>query len=105
MAVTGLEWVIIAIIIIVLLIWGPSQLPKIARSLGQAKKEFQKAMKETEEATKEVSEPFKESIETFSREVREIDSELIKLAKMLNIETEGKTASQIAEEIAKKMKK
>ncbi|MEM4766433.1 MAG: twin-arginine translocase TatA/TatE family subunit, partial [Nitrososphaerota archaeon] len=45
MALTGLEWVIVAVIIIVLLLWGPSQLPKMARALGEAKKEFKKAAK------------------------------------------------------------
>ncbi|HEW93852.1 twin-arginine translocase TatA/TatE family subunit [Candidatus Geothermarchaeota archaeon] len=41
--------ILIIIFVIVLLIWGPSQLPKLAKALGQAKREFQKAQEEEEE--------------------------------------------------------
>ncbi len=41
--------ILLIIFVIVLLIWGPSQLPKLARALGQAKREFQKAQEEEEE--------------------------------------------------------
>ena len=44
----GSEFLIIIAVIIILLIWGPNQLPKLARALGQAKKEFQKAQEEEE---------------------------------------------------------
>jgi sec-independent protein translocase protein TatA len=37
---SGGEWLIV--LLIVLLIFGGSQLPKLARSLGQAQKEFKK---------------------------------------------------------------
>ena len=39
------EWLIIAIVVLVL--FGGSQLPKLARSLGQAQKEFKKGLNET----------------------------------------------------------
>lgn len=42
------ELIFLVIIAIILLIWGPNQLPKLARALGQAKKEFQEAQKESE---------------------------------------------------------
>ena len=51
------ELIFLVIIAIILLIWGPNQLPKLARALGQAKKEFQEAQKEAE---KEESEKKKE---------------------------------------------
>jgi len=44
----GSEFLLIIAVIIILLIWGPNQLPKLARALGQAKKEFQKAQEEEE---------------------------------------------------------
>lgn len=40
----GDEWVIIAIV--ALLIFGAGQLPKLARNLGEAQKEFKRAMRE-----------------------------------------------------------
>jgi sec-independent protein translocase protein TatA len=36
----GSEWIIIGIVVLVL--FGGSQLPKLARSLGEARKEFEK---------------------------------------------------------------
>lgn len=46
MALMGMELVAIAVILIVFLIWGPGQIPKIARSIGLAKKELEEAKKE-----------------------------------------------------------
>ena len=37
---------LIIILVIVLLIFGGTQLPRLARSLGQAQKEFKKGLKE-----------------------------------------------------------
>ena len=43
---------IIIIVLVVLVLFGASALPKFARSLGQAKKEFSSAMKEADEEEK-----------------------------------------------------
>jgi sec-independent protein translocase protein TatA len=43
----GQEWLLIFLII--LLLFGASKLPELARSLGKAKKEFKKGMEEEEE--------------------------------------------------------
>jgi sec-independent protein translocase protein TatA len=40
---------LIVILLIVLLLFGASRLPEIARSLGKSVKEFKKAMKETDD--------------------------------------------------------
>jgi sec-independent protein translocase protein TatA len=40
----GQEWILIAVI--ALLLFGGSQLPKLARSIGQAQKEFRKGLAE-----------------------------------------------------------
>jgi sec-independent protein translocase protein TatA len=45
------EWVIIAIV--VLLLFGASAIPKIARSIGRAKGELEKGIQEGKEAAKE----------------------------------------------------
>ena len=44
---------LVVIVLVVLILFGASAIPKFARSLGQAKKEFNKAMKETEEEKSE----------------------------------------------------
>ncbi|RLG05476.1 MAG: twin-arginine translocase TatA/TatE family subunit [Thaumarchaeota archaeon] len=106
--ITGIEWIVVAIVLVVLLLWGPSQLPKIARAFGEAKKEFQKATKEVEKAEKEVKEAVKPITETVSEatsELKKIDDKLLEVAKELGISTEGKTRDQIAEEILKLTKK
>jgi sec-independent protein translocase protein TatA len=47
MALFGYEWVIVAVILLVLFLWGPKKLPELAKALGLAKKEFKEATKET----------------------------------------------------------
>jgi sec-independent protein translocase protein TatA len=42
----GQEWIILAVV--ALLLFGGSQLPKLARSVGQAQKEFKKGLAEGE---------------------------------------------------------
>ena len=45
---------LLVLLVIVLLIFGPSQLPKMARGLGQAMREFRKAQREiNDEITRE----------------------------------------------------
>ena len=40
----GTDWIIVAVIVIVL--FGGTQIPKLARSLGQVQKEFKEGLKE-----------------------------------------------------------
>ena len=48
------------IFLIILLIFGPSQIPKMARGLGQALREFRKAQREiTDEMNREETPPVK----------------------------------------------
>jgi sec-independent protein translocase protein TatA len=44
---------LLIIVLVILVLFGASAIPKFARSLGQAKKEFAKAMKEGEEEEKQ----------------------------------------------------
>jgi sec-independent protein translocase protein TatA len=53
---SGWEWLFI--VAIVLLVFGGSQLPKLARNLGQAQKEFKTAM---DEGAREADTPSKET--------------------------------------------
>ena len=41
---SGSEWIIVAVVVLVL--FGGSQIPKLARSLGQAQKEFKTGLKD-----------------------------------------------------------
>ena len=51
----GTEWVIVIIVAVVL--FGGSQIPKLARSLGQAQKEFKKGIAEGSEDDEKADEP------------------------------------------------
>jgi len=93
MALVGYEWLIVVAILLVIFLWGPQKLPELARSLGLAKKEFEKAAKEASlasSATPTTGPP--------------IDP-VITAAKSLGIDTEGKTKEEIAKEIAEKTSK
>ena len=46
MALVGWEVLAIIGVLVVILVWGPGQLPKLARSVGLAKKELEEAKKE-----------------------------------------------------------
>jgi sec-independent protein translocase protein TatA len=89
LAIVGYEWIIVLAIIVVLFVWGPQKLPEFARSIGLARKEIEKA--------------YKEASTTTAPPPAEIDP-LIDTAKKLGIPTEGKTRSQISEEIVAKGK-
>lgn len=87
MALVGYEWLIIVAILLVVFLWGPQKLPELARSIGLAKKEFEKAAKEVSTAT------------TATTTESNADP-LITAAKNLGIITEGKTKEEIARAIA-----
>ena len=51
------EWIIV--LVVVLLLFGGSQLPKLARNLGQAQKEFKRGLNEGMKDDETKSEPAK----------------------------------------------
>ena len=89
MALVGYEWLIVLGILLVVFLWGPQKLPELARSIGLAKKEFDKA-------AKEVSSP------SSTPASQPATDPLIVAAKNLGLSTEGKTKEEIAKEIADK---
>ncbi len=89
MAITPIEIVVIAVVLIVFVMWGPKKIPELARSLGLAKKEFQAVQAEV-------------SGNPQVRPQSPGDS-LIETARKLGISTGGKTAERISEEIVKKV--
>ena len=51
---------LLIVFVIILLVFGPSQIPKMARGLGQALREFRKAQREiSDEMHREESQPAK----------------------------------------------
>lgn len=88
MALVGYEWLIVVAILLVVFLWGPQKLPELAKSIGLAKKEFDKAVKEGSSQVTSLTTP------------TESTDPLIVAARSLGISTEGKTKEQIAKEIA-----
>lgn len=46
---------LVVIVVVILVLFGATAIPKFARSLGEAKKEFSKALKEGEDESKNSS--------------------------------------------------
>ena len=82
MALGPLELVMIGVIAVVVLMWGPKKIPELARSIGLARKEFTSAS-------------------TGSKPEESVASKdaLIEVARKLGISTKGKTRDQISTEI------
>jgi len=81
---------LIVVMFIILLLFGGRKLPELARSMGTAVKEFTSASKE---GPKRV-----EATKTKEEEEREA---ILEAAKKLGIETEGRSISEIAQDIVK----
>ncbi len=98
----GWEWIIIGVVAIVIIMWGPAKIPQFARALGQAKGEFNKASKEfsTAALTAENSTTSAQQTKT----IKTKDEMLLETAQKLGIPTEGKTREQISAEISMKVK-
>jgi len=92
MAFGPLEIVLIVVVIIVL--FGASKIPELAKSLGKATGEFKKGKQEIDNELNEIVKPEIKSPE---------QSKIIKMAHDLGIATEGKSDEQLLDEIQKKM--
>jgi len=94
MALIGYEWLIVVGILLVVFLWGPQKLPELARSIGLAKREFEKSTKEISSVTNPTT--------STTTQPEPQQEPLVLAAKSLGIATEGKTKEQIAKEIAAK---
>lgn len=85
---------LIWIALIVLILFGASKIPEVARSLGRSVAEFKKAQREAELELKELEKELKTSKE-------EKRAKLEKIARDLGINPEGRSDEELLEEISK----
>ena len=104
----GWEWIIIGVVAIVIIMWGPAKIPQFARALGQAKGEFTKASKEFNNAAN-LDSPAQPVATTTALvasapAIKTKDEMLLETAQKLGIPAEGKTREQLSDEISVKVK-
>jgi sec-independent protein translocase protein TatA len=90
------ELIIIGVVVLALMLWGPAKIPELARAFGRAKKEYQKAASEVEKEISFVTEQPKKIVTELAGVGSDSASQLLGIAKSLGITTEGKTSDQIA---------
>jgi sec-independent protein translocase protein TatA len=103
-------WEIALILAIVLLLFGPKKLPELAKSMGDAIRQYKSAMdgggglvpgSSTPGAPKTAYPTVEPPVQPISPQAKSAEV-LLDTAKNLGIKTEGKTMDQISEEIAEK---
>ena len=86
---------LIIVLFLVLLLFGGKKLPELARSMGTAVREYSSA-------TKEPAKYIEEKTKTKEEEEREA---ILEAAKKMGIETEGRSLSEIAQDLVKATEK
>jgi sec-independent protein translocase protein TatA len=94
LALVRFEAISVAVILVVVFLWGPQKLPEMARSVALAKREFEKASKEMASPTS-----YSPPSTSTSSPAASSPEPLIVAAKALGMSTEGKTKEEIAKEI------
>jgi len=92
----GIEWVVILIIIAVLLLFGPSKLPELARGVGRALGEFRRGRMEIE---REIS------TELSTMDARDMRMRVEKAAGALGVSSGGRSEIQLKLDIARAVDK
>jgi len=92
-----LQWVVIAVVAIVFLMYGPKKIPELARSIGLARKEFNDASK-----TPLAGATPAPMASPAPAAASSTGDSLLDTAKKLGISTEGKTRDEISSEIVTK---
>jgi TatA/E family protein of Tat protein translocase len=104
----GWEWLVIGVVAIVIIMWGPAKIPEFAKAIGRAKGEFTKASKEFETAatmTANAPSNVVPAIQVTQAPIlKSKDEVLLETARNLGIDTTGKTREQLTEEVGTKVK-
>jgi sec-independent protein translocase protein TatA len=104
----GWEWLIIGVIAIVVILWGPAKIPEFAKALGRAKGEFSKAQQEfSAAALTAANTPTAATAPTVTappQAIKSKDEILLDTARNLGLSTDGKTREEITQEISEKVK-
>ena len=95
--------IVVIILVIVIIFFGAKKIPELAKGLGRAMGEFKRGKSEVEREMLES--PSGTPVKKVPVAAVGKDSDVVKAAKALGIETEGKTEEELKEEIAKAMKK
>ena len=99
MALDPLELIIIGVIVVVVILWGPKKIPELARSLGLARKEFEQAKKVIQNPGMTLTDSLTQGAQAQGPSSPSSDELLLQTARRLGINTQGKTKEQISEEI------
>ena len=89
-------WEIGLILVVILILFGGKKIPELARSMGEAVKQYRKA---TEGTSEETAKEGKEEITEHERKT------ILETAKKLGIDVEGRSIKEISEDILEKAKK
>ena len=95
----GIEWLFIALILIILILWDPQTIPKFARALAEARREYEKASSTVQELVKEFESELEKQAQ---QEEQDVERDIIEKAKSLGIETYGKTREELLIALFKK---
>lgn len=91
-----MQWLIIGVVLVVVLLWGPKKIPELARSVGRAKNEFETAKKAFQNPT----DTLLTTPTTSQAPVQKSgDDTLLETARKIGIATEGKTRDQVSQDI------
>jgi len=91
-------WEIALILAIVLIIFGPKKLPQLAKSVGDAIRQYKDASGGKTSTEPIQPQPAQQTSQSVQYQTKESDL-LLETAKKLGIQTEGKTMEQISKEI------
>jgi len=99
-----LQWVVIAVVAIVFLMYGPKKIPELAKSIGLARKEFNEA---SVAGTGNPAAPIPAAPAGAPSlvHVATTGDPLIDTARKLGVRTEGKTREEISNEIVNSVRR